>query len=408
MKTVAVIGGGPAGMMAAEVLSQSDFKVTLYEAKPSIGRKFLVAGKGGLNLTHSEPLEGFVSRYGAQQERIRSVLNAFSPDDIRAWCHGLGLETFVGKSGRVFPQDMKALPVLQRWLQRLRDQGVDLQTRHFWRGWNADGSLQFDTPNGAQSIQADAVVLALGGASWPKLGSDGNWVSTLQERGLPIAALQPSNCGFDVAWSDHFRERFAGKPLKSVVLNFTTTGGVQFYRKGSCMITADGIEGSLVYAASALIRDEITTHGAATVVFDLAPDRSADDLAKRLSVSRGSRTMSSHLRSKAKIQGVEAGLLREFAADSMKDPVSLANAIKGIPVPFTAARPIAEAISTAGGVHFESLNDQLMATSRPGLFCAGEMLDWEAPTGGYLLTACFASGFVAAKGVIGWASEEQV
>lgn len=407
MKTVAVIGGGPAGLMAAEVLSRNGLQVALFEAKPSIGRKFLVAGKGGLNLTHSEQLDDFVSRYGMQQDRIRSLLKAFSPNEIREWCHSLGIETFIGKSGRVFPKDMKALPVLQRWLQRLSEQGVALLTRYAWRGWDANGGLQFDTPDGAVSIQADTVLLALGGASWPKLGSDANWVPVLQQQGIVISNLQPSNCGFDVAWTDHFKSRFAGVPLKSVVLKFTTTSGTEFHRKGSCMISADGIEGSLIYAASALIRDEITATGSATIALDLAPDRSVEDLTKRLSTSRGSRTLSSHLRSKAKISGAEAGLLREFAADAMHDPVTLAAAIKNVPVSLTAARPISEAISTAGGVQFESLTDQLMVKSHPGLFCAGEMLDWEAPTGGYLLTACLASGFVAATGVHRWLVESE-
>ncbi len=388
--------------MAAEVLSQHAVHVDLYEAKPSIGRKFLVAGKGGMNLTHAEPFESFVARYGPRSENVQPLLEAFSPDDVRAWCDGLGIETTVGATGRVFPKDMKAFPLLQRWIQRLRDSGVNIQTRHRWQGWNQDGSLLLETPAGPHSTRPDAVVLNLGGASWPKLGSDGAWVPILKQQGIDIAPLQPSNCGFDVNWSSHFRERNAGAPLKSVVLKFTNSASEAFERQGSCVVTQNGLEGGLIYAASALIRDEIAAHGPATIALDLAPNRTLEKLIERLSVPRGSRTISSHLRSKVNIKGVQTGLLREFAAESLNDPTQLAHAIKNLSIPIMAARPIAESISTAGGIRFEALNEQLMIKSHPGLFCAGEMLDWEAPTGGYLLTACFASGRVAGQGALQW------
>lgn len=388
--------------MAAEVLSQHDVQVVLYEAKPSVGRKFLVAGKGGLNLTHSEPLESFLTRYGSRSEEIQRLLEVFGPNDVRAWCEELGIETFIGHSRRVFPTTMKASPLLRRWIQRLHDNGVDFQMRHRWQGWNQDGSLLFETPDGPRSVQPDAVIMTLGGASWPKLGSDGAWVPLLAQQGIDVAPLKASNCGFDVNWSDHFRQRHAGEPLKSVVLKFTGSVGETFQRQGSCVVTQHGLEGSLIYAASALIRDEIMTQRSANISFDLAPDRTLEQLIQRLSVPRGSRTISSHLRGKVNIKGVEAGLLREFAADALEDPTRLAQAIKALTIPITAARPIAESISTAGGVRFESLDKSMMVKSKPGLFCAGEMLDWEAPTGGYLLTACFASGRVAGQGALEW------
>jgi uncharacterized flavoprotein (TIGR03862 family) len=404
MKTVAVIGGGPAGLMAAESIACDGIRVDVYEAKPSVGRKFLVAGKGGLNLTHSEPFQTFCMRYGPQPEQLRPILDAFTPTDVCNWSKQLGIETFVGFSKRVFPKDMKAQPLLSRWLDRLRAQGVRFHTQHRWTGWDAEDALQFESPNGPVLTKPDACVLALGGASWPKLGSDGRWLSLLQERGIEVAALKASNCGFETKWSEHFRGQHAGSPLKSVRLMFTNSAGESFNRLGSCVVTEHGLEGSLVYAASAMIRDEIQQFGSATVTLDLSPDRTVNALTERLSVPRGKKSMASHLRSKARIKGVEAGLLREVAAASLAHPARTAEAIKCLPISFTGIRPLEEAISTAGGVRFEQLDENLMVRSVPGLFCTGEMLDWEAPTGGYLLTACFATGLVAGRAAKNWVS----
>ncbi|PID85031.1 MAG: aminoacetone oxidase family FAD-binding enzyme [Chloroflexi bacterium] len=426
---VAIIGGGPAGLMAAEVLSQAGVRAAVYEAMPSVGRKFLLAGRGGLNLTHSEDRERFLSRYGSRRPQIEPLLQAFGPDDLRAWAAGLGIETFVGSSGRVFPVQMKASPLLRAWLTRLQDAGVTFHLRHRWQGWHADGSLRFTTPEGESQVSAKAVVLAVGGGSWSRLGSDGAWVPWLTARGVTVAALRPANCGFDVAWSKHFRERFAGQPLKTVTLSFTDSLGNSFKQQGECLITETGVEGSLIYAVSALVRDELEAkrrqqqtqptsscdtrsaaeqqHSSASktavIYLDLAPHRPQAWLQQRLAKPRGSRSQASHIQSQTRLKGVKTGLLREFVRqEDFANPARLAAAIKALPIPLIAPRPLDEAISSAGGVTFNSLNEHLMLQAIPGTFCAGEMLDWEAPTGGYLLTACFASGFVAGHHVLTW------
>jgi len=404
-RSVAVVGGGPAGLMAAEMLVRGGAQVDLYDSMPSVGRKFLLAGKGGLNLTHSEPLEQFLTRYGGRSDSIAPLLYAFGPEHLVAWVRELGVEVFTGTSGRVFPKSMKAAPLLRGWLHRLRQAGVRFHLRHRWVGWGHDGALRFDTPQGEFKVEADAVVIATGGGSWPKLGSDGSWVPLLIERGVAVAPLRPSNCGFDVenGWSDHFRTRFAGQPLKPVVLGFTDRKGVTFRRQGEFVVSGTGVEGSLVYATSAGIRDEIDATGAAVVHLDLLPDREMERVLREVAHPRGSRSMSSHLQSRTGIKGVKMALLRELVpAADFADPERLAAAIKALPVRLVAPRPLEEAISTAGGVPFEALDDALMVRALPGVFCAGEMLDWEAPTGGYLLTACFASGRVAGIGALDW------
>ncbi|MDP9969145.1 putative flavoprotein (TIGR03862 family) [Variovorax paradoxus] len=403
-QTVAVIGGGPAGLMAAEVLSASGVQVHVYDAMPSVGRKFLLAGRGGLNLTHSEPFDVFMSRFGERRAQLEPMLARFGPQQVREWAAGLGVETFVGTSGRVFPTDMKAAPLLRAWLHRLRAAGVQFHMRHRWLGDAslAAASLRFATPTGEALVKADAVVLALGGASWARLGSDGAWAPWLQARGIDVAPLLPANCGFDGAgWSEHFASRFAGQPFKSVAISFTDSQGRRFARKGEFVATATGIEGSLIYAASALLRDEIAAHGSATLLLDLLPDRSAEQVLAAVKHPRGARSLSSHLKSRLGLEGIKAGVLHEaLGREAMQDPAQLAATIKAVTLRLVATRPIDEAISTAGGVRFEALDEGLMASAVPGVFVAGEMLDWEAPTGGYLLTASMASGAAAARGAI--------
>ncbi len=400
-KTVAVIGAGPAGLMAAEVLAMGGVQVTVYDSMPSAGRKFLMAGKGGMNITHSEPFNDFLARYGSRSQEIEPLLRAFPPDALREWIHDLGVQTFVGTSGRVFPTEMKAAPLLRAWLHRLRESGVRFAMRQRWQGWQGwaeDGGLRLATPEGEKVIHVHAVVLALGGGSWAKLGSDGAWLPLLAARGVEVAPLRPSNCGFEVMWSEHFRSRYAGEPLKSVAASF---GGVR--RLGECMIDASGIEGGLIYSLSAALRDEIECSGNATLHLDLLPDWSAEKVAAAVTHPRGSRSLSSHLQSRLGLKGVKAGLLREcLTAEEFNDPARLAAAIKALPLQLLAPRPLDEAISSAGGVRFEALDENLMVKNLPGVFCAGEMLDWEAPTGGYLLTACFASGRVAGQRALDW------
>ena len=409
----AVIGGGPAGLMAAEVLAAGGARVELYDAMPSVGRKFLLAGKGGLNLTHGEALEPFLGRYGPRRDALEPMLRAFGPAELRAWAQGLGVSTFVGSSGRVFPTDMKAAPLLRAWLHRLRAAGVVFRMRHRWVGWAGEGpTLRFESPHGMVDVEADAVVLALGGASWSRLGSDGAWVPLLAQRGVDVAALRPSNCGFDVArvapdgalqpgWSEFFRSRFAGQPMKTVALAMRAPDGSLFDQPGEFVVTDGGVEGSLVYTLSAHARDAIEAHGRALVHIDLLPGRSAAFVRDELARPRGSRSLATHLKSRLGIDGVKSALLYELLPrEVVADAARLAEALKALPLTLVAPRPIDEAISSAGGVRFEALDDALMLRAAPGVFCAGEMLDWEAPTGGYLLSACFASGAAAGRGVL--------
>lgn len=400
---VAVIGGGPAGLMAAELLSQAGQSVDLYDAMPSLGRKFLMAGKGGLNLTHAEPFEAFLGRYAERAAVLAPMLRDFGPAQLREWAAALGVETFVGSSGRVFPKEMKAAPLLRRWLHRLREAGVRVHVRHRWLGWAGPERLRFATPQGERELRADALVLALGGGSWPQLGSDAAWVPLLRTRGVPVAALQPANCGFDVGWSAHFRDHHAGSPVKPVIAAFTDPDGRPHRQQGELVITETGIEGGLVYALSAALREGIARAGSVRLELDLLPGRTQGQILAELSRPRGRRSLAEHLRRRLRLQGVKAALLRELADPQTRaDPQRLAAAIKALPLRLLAPRPLNEAISSAGGVCFEALDANLMLRHMPGVFCAGEMLDWEAPTGGYLLTACFASGRVAGLGALAW------
>jgi uncharacterized flavoprotein (TIGR03862 family) len=393
--------------MAAEAAVTTGLRVDVYDSMPSVGRKFLLAGKGGLNLTHSEPMDSFLSRYGTRRAFIEPAITSFPPTALRAWAHELGVETFVGTSGRIFPLDMKAAPLLRAWLRRLRLNGVRFHVRHRWCGWDEQGRLRFLTADGISLVQADAVVLALGGGSWPQLGSDAGWVKILSERHVPIAPLQPANCGFDVRWSQHFRARFAGYPVKTVALVVSDVDGSTIRHMGEFVITANGVEGGIMYMVSAIVRDAITAEGMATLRLDLAPDRPLKQLATDLSRPRGKRTVATHLKRCAGITGVKAGLLREAVPnDVLVDPARLAAAIKALPLTLTAPRPIEEAISTAGGLSFKALDDSLMVRALPGVFCAGEMLDWEAPTGGYLLTACLATGRLAGDKAAQWSKTQ--
>jgi uncharacterized flavoprotein (TIGR03862 family) len=399
----AIVGGGPAGLAAAEVLATAGVGVDLFDAMPSLGRKFLMAGRGGLNLTHSEPLGPFLSRYGQREAQITPLVQAFPPAALCDWAAGLGIETFVGSSGRVFPREMKAAPLLRAWVHRLRENGVVTHARHRWTGWDDAGQLRFATPDGEKTYEAGAVILALGGGSWARLGSDGAWMPLLAERGVATEALKPSNCGFEIAWSTFFRDKFAGEPVKNVLASCAAGDGAHLRRRGEFVISAHGVEGSLIYALSMALREQLEREGRATLTLDLLPDRTADRVLADVSHPRGARSLSSHLQSRVGITGVKAALLREvLSKDAMLDAGQLARAIKALPLTVIATRPIDEAISTAGGVRFDALDGNFMLNRLPGVFCAGEMLDWEAPTGGYLLTACIASGRGTAHGLLRW------
>jgi uncharacterized flavoprotein (TIGR03862 family) len=404
---VAVIGGGPAGLMAAEVLAGGGARVMVYERMPSLGRKFLLAGRGGLNLTHGEELEKLLGRYGAAEPRLRGAIEAFPPAAVRAWSEALGQPTFVGSSGRIFPTAMKASPLLRAWLRRLDAAGVIFKLRHHWNGWDDAGRLAFDAPEGRASIEADVMVLALGGASWPKLGSDGDWVAPLSKAGVAVMTLRPANCGFVAGWSDIFRNRFAGQPLKRIELSF----GDQKLR-GEAMIAETGLEGGGIYALSGPLREAIAASGEATLSIDLRPDITTDDLERRLAAPRAKQSLSTFLRKAANLSPVAIGLLQEVTISSGerlsdKSPTALAALIKAVPMRLTGLAPIARAISTAGGVAFDEVADSFMLRRRPGVFVAGEMLDWEAPTGGYLLQGAFATGAAAGRGVLEWLSSSR-
>ncbi len=401
---LAIVGGGPAGLMAAEVARATGVEVDLFEAKGSVGRKFLIAGKGGLNLTHGEPRPAFDARYGARAQAVGAWLDDFDADALREWARGFGVETFVGTSGRVFPTDRKAAPLLRGWVHRLREDGVRFHVQHRWLGWRDDGALRFAAPEGEIAVHADATVLALGGGSWPELGSDGAWVPALEARGIDVAPLRPANCGFDIGWSEHFAQRHAGAPLKPVIAHWQDELGLPHELQGECVVTTTGIEGSLIYALSAGLRDAIAAHGQARLELDLAPGRELHRLRGELEKPRGGRSLTEHLRRQTGIAGVKAALLYEVVGkEAMHDMQALSRAIKRLPLQLVRARPIAEAISSAGGVRLEGLDaGSLMVRDQPGVFCAGEMLDWEAPTGGYLLTACYASGLRAGRGAVAW------
>jgi uncharacterized flavoprotein (TIGR03862 family) len=400
---IAIIGGGPAGLMAAEVLSSAGQHVEVFDAMPSVARKFLLAGRGGLNLTHAEAPEVFVTRYGARRAEVGRWLEDFGPRQLRDWAQELGIATFVGSSGRVFPQEMKAAPLLRAWLHRLRAAGVAFHARHRWLGWDAGGALRFATPAGETKVGAHATVLALGGGSWARLGSDGAWMPLLAARGVEVQALRAANCGFNVAWSEHLRQRFAGTPAKNVGATFVTPDGSATRHEGEFLITEHGVEGHLIYALSAPLRDAIEIAGSTTLHVDLMPDRDLQRLAQELARPRGRDSLANPFRRRAGITGVKAALLHEFAAPAdLASPARLAALIKSLPLRLDSPRPLDEAISSAGGVDFAALDENLMLRALPGTFGAGEMLDWEAPTGGYLLTACFASGRAAGHGVLRW------
>lgn len=406
---IAIIGGGPAGLIAAETLIGHGFKVDLFDGMPSVGRKLLQAGKGGFNLTHSEPMDGFIQKYGIQSPFFAPLLRQFGANELRSWASNLGFDTFVGSSGRVFPMDMKAAPLVRAWLHHLRESGVNFHVRHYWQGWNEHNELLFRTVNGEATVQADCTLLALGGASWPRLGSDGKWANLLIDHGINVIPLQPANCGINICWSDVFRQKFAGSPVKGITITYQDQMENALTRRGECVITDTGLEGSLIYPAIPAWRNKLGNDVPVSFSMDLLPDRPYDRVLRELSVSRGSKSLSNHLRGQLGLEGVKTALLYEFLdAETLQQPVKLAAAIKSLNIPIQGLRPIEEAISSAGGISMDELNEHLMLKHKPGIFCAGEMLDWEAPTGGYLLTGCFTTGIHAANGIAQWLASKKL
>jgi len=409
---VAIIGAGPAGLMAAEMIANAGYSVSVFDAMPSVGRKFLLAGVGGMNITHSEPHAQLLTRYFDAGEYLKAYLDPFSSDELRSWIHQLGVETFTGTSGRVFPKEMKAAPLLRKWVHRLKESGVQFFTRHQWKGWNNLSELQFtrySTDNKLETLNLkfDASVLALGGASWPQLGSTGNWVNYLREKTIDISPLKPSNCGFNVNWSEEFKREFSGQPLNTIGLHCEAVNGIDHYLRGEVMLTNFGIEGTSIYAVSSYLRDKIAVDGQAVLHMDLLPDYSEEKIIQLLSKDRKKNSISNFMRKQLNLSLVKLALLRELTDKSIYDDIEkVATAIKKLPVSCISSRPIEEAISSAGGIQFEELSNNLMLKKLPGIFCAGEMLNWEAPTGGYLLTACFATGRAAGLGVVEYLQTE--
>jgi uncharacterized flavoprotein (TIGR03862 family) len=406
---VVIIGGGAAGLMTADVLSATNLSVAVFDAMPSVGRKLLQAGVGGLNITHSEDYQTFCTRYDSHQLQLQPILDQLPPDALRSWVHQLGIKTFVGSSGRVFPEQMKAAPFLRAWLHRLEQSGVHFYLRHQWLGWTLNRELQFLTPHGEIAIKPRCTVLALGGASWPQLGSNGAWVTILQTQGVQIAPLQSANCGFETTWSPYLREKFAGSPLKSVEIALTDSDKRTLKRRGELIISEYGVEGSLIYTFSRMLREQINCKGQATFILDLLPNYSIERLVNDLACPRGSKSLSSHLKSRLGLSGIKTALLHEILSKhDLNDGRVLAHKIKSLPMTVYQTRPIAEAISVAGGVCFSNLNSELMLKRMPGVFVAGEMLDWEAPTGGYLLNACFATGWHVGVSVCDWLNKQPI
>ena len=404
---VAVIGGGPAGLMAAEALLGRGCEVHLSDGMPALARKLMVAGQSNLSLTRDQPFEELLAKYGAAAPWLRPALEQCTPDHLRQWAAELGIETFVGSTGQVFPVELSSDQLVSRWLDRLTQQGLVVHPRHLWQGWDEESALLFQVDGEMVRVAAQATVLALGGGSWPQLGSSGEWLTLLRARGVAVTPLQPANCGFDADFTDHFRDHFQGQPVKNVVLTLEEGGEVLFRQRGEFIVTATGFEGSLLYQCGPELRRQFAEKGQAVLHLDLCPDRSLPQLIEALSQPRNKRSTSSHLRKTVAIDGVKAGLLNEWADRSeFTDPEKLAHWLKNLPVPLTKPRPLAEAISSSGGVSASNLDQRLMVREIPGLFCAGEMLDWEAPTGGYLLTACFATGKAAGIGAADWLDEQ--